>query len=265
MNFQDLYKKIASLDKPVSEATIEECGEPMMPGMPSVPHQPPSMSINVNAQGMDDISELMKLLAKINPESASPLAAGPVIGSEPQIEIEPMDKPAGLQGVPSNAPPMSDILKSLSDIDGKDEPENDGKDIDGVDLAGGDHEEPDMDNMGGPSDHDADNKDKPEDEAANPDDDEDGRHELPMPNGDYDDEEKEEAYGNAPTGAPGPQVKDTEFMTQQLSGGMNKPKQQFKHSYKAGDNPMAMPESDLRAIIKAELNEKLQAIKEGRR
>ena len=54
-------------------------------------------------------------------------------------------------------------------------------------------------------------------------------------------------------------------MTQQLSGGMNKPKQQFKHSYKAGDNPMAMPESDLRAIIKAELNEKLQAIKEGRR
>jgi hypothetical protein len=257
MNFQDLYKKIASLDQPVAEAAIEECGEPMMPGAMSTPHQPPSMSINVNAQGMDDISELMKLLAKINPESGPT----PLAGNEPQIEIEPMDKPVGLPGVPSNAPPMGDILKSLSDIDSKEEPENDGKDIDGVDIGG--HEEPDMDNMGGPSDHDADNQDEPEDESQgfDPEQPEGGGAGAGDINSD---DEQEEAWANATPGADGPEIKDVDYMVKQISGGMNREKGQYKHSYKAGDNPMAMPESDLRAMIKAELNSRLQAIKEGR-
>jgi hypothetical protein len=141
---------------------------------------------------------------------------------------------------------MADLMKTIGDIEDRPEPENDGKDIDGVDIAGGDHAEPDMDNMGGPSDHDADNEEEPEGDDDS---------------GQDDDEEKEEAFGNAPTGAPGPEVKDTDYMTNQLAGGMNKPKQQFKHSYRQGDNPMAMPESDLRAMIKAELAQRLAEAK----
>jgi hypothetical protein len=65
MNFNDIYKKVVELDTPVSEAKIEECGMPM-PASPST--TPPTMSVNLNAQGLDDIAELMKLMTKVNPE-----------------------------------------------------------------------------------------------------------------------------------------------------------------------------------------------------
>jgi hypothetical protein len=73
--------------------------------------------------------------------------------------------------------------------------------------------------------------------------------------------EKEEAFGNATDGAAGPEVKDTEYMINKLAGGMNRPKGQFKHSYRQGDNPMAMPEGDLRAAIRAELLQRLAEAK----
>lgn len=39
---------------------------------------------------------------------------------------------------------------------------------------------------------------------------------------------------------PDPKYSDTEYMTKDLAGGLNKPKTMSKHSYKQGDNPMAM-------------------------
>ena len=39
---------------------------------------------------------------------------------------------------------------------------------------------------------------------------------------------------------PNPSMKDTNYMTKDLAGGLNKPKTMHKHSYKQGDNPMAM-------------------------
>jgi hypothetical protein len=84
MDFNKLMQKMRDLDQPVGEAAVAECGEPMMgmPGMmgdmgkPDTP--PPSMSVNINAQGLDNIEELMKLVAKVNPDSApkdSPIAS----------------------------------------------------------------------------------------------------------------------------------------------------------------------------------------------
>ena len=35
-------------------------------------------------------------------------------------------------------------------------------------------------------------------------------------------------------------MSDTNYMTKDLAGGLNKPKTMHKHSYKQGDNPMAM-------------------------
>lgn len=40
-----------------------------------------------------------------------------------------------------------------------------------------------------------------------------------------------------------PEYKDIDYMTKDLAGGLNKPKQMVKRSYKQGDNPMAMEES----------------------
>jgi len=255
MNFNDLMARMRELDQPVAESQIEECGDmPSMSPMGMSSTEPkPSMSLNLNAQGLDNIAELMKLMTKVNPDMINQkdtaIPTSIPTSNEPEIEIIPMDKP---MAKPMGSPPMADLMKTIGDIEDRPEPDNGGKDIDGVDIAGGDHEEP-------------------EDESANPDDsgddednyrnhgsDNDGAAEDPKG---YDDEEKEEAFGNAPTGAPGPNYKDTDYMVNQLAGGMNKPKQQFKHSYRAGDNPMAMPESDLRAQIKAELAQRLAEAK----
>lgn len=40
-----------------------------------------------------------------------------------------------------------------------------------------------------------------------------------------------------------PEYKDVDYMTKDLAGGLNRPKKMVKHSYKQGDNPMAMEES----------------------
>jgi hypothetical protein len=102
MNFQELLAKMQELDSPATEA----CGDSHMPmSMPSMPEKPdtppPSMSLNLNAQGMDNIEELMKLMTKVNPDminQPAPMSS---------ISIEPMDKPMG--GLPP--------LKMLPDMD----------------------------------------------------------------------------------------------------------------------------------------------------
>ena len=40
--------------------------------------------------------------------------------------------------------------------------------------------------------------------------------------------------------SPDPEYADTNFMTKDIAGGINGPKDMYKHSYRQGDNPMAM-------------------------
>lgn len=55
------------LDAPATEAVADECGGMPMPATPTHPEAPPpSMSINVNAQGMDNIEDMLALVAKLN-------------------------------------------------------------------------------------------------------------------------------------------------------------------------------------------------------
>ncbi len=73
MNFQDLLAKMQELDRPATEACGDSPMSPSMPmSMPPMPEKPdtppPSMSLNLNAQGMDNIEELMKLMTKVNPD-----------------------------------------------------------------------------------------------------------------------------------------------------------------------------------------------------
>jgi hypothetical protein len=151
MNFHDLLAKMKQLDQPAVENTqvlddapVAECPpdmppSPMSPSMSKPETPPPSMSLNLNAQGLDNIEELMKLMTKVNPDMINqPQSSGP------SIEIEPMDKPSGLPSLGGLGDLDKGPLKMLPDLD-KGEPE-------------GDHPEPDADNMGGPSDNDADNK-----------------------------------------------------------------------------------------------------------
>ena len=124
MNFHELMAKMRELDTPAPTQTITpettECGEmpgpmgsPMSPGMnmdkPDSP--PPSMSLNLNAQGLDNIEELIKLMTKVNPDMSKtdtgmgdmpsitampPLKMLPDMDNEPEIEIpgpDVMNKP----------------------------------------------------------------------------------------------------------------------------------------------------------------------------
>ena len=153
MDFNQLMARMRELDQPaqaqVQESPVAECGDPIMGQSPmgmgnQMPPPPahPSMSVNLNAQGMDNIESLMKLMTKVNPDMINQ----PAPPMAPAMSIEPI-------GMPSLTPPGPSIssigdlgdldkgpLKMLPDLD-KEKP----------------HAEPDADNMGGPSDMDADN------------------------------------------------------------------------------------------------------------
>ena len=220
MNFNDLMAKMRELDQPVpetiqapvSDAPVEACGDVPPAPMDSKPDTPPpSMSVNINAQGMDDIGELMKLLTKVNPDMIN----------QKDAPAAPMSMEPSITSIAPSLPP----LKMLPDLDADNDDMPGGeKDIEikGLDRDNdGDH---DMD------DHDAEKKDK------------------------------DEAFGNSVDNSE-PETKDVDYMVNKLAGGINKPKQMFKHSYKQGDNPMAMPEGDIRAAIRAELLQRLAEAK----
>jgi len=220
MNFNDLMAKMRELDQPVpetiqapvSDAPVEACGDVPPAPMDSKPDTPPpSMSVNINAQGMDDIGELMKLLTKVNPDMIN----------QKDAPAAPMSMEPSITSIAPSLPP----LKMLPDLDADNDDMPGGeKDIEikGLDRDNdGDH---DMD------DHDAEKKDK------------------------------DEAFGNSVDDSE-PETKDVDYMVNKLAGGMNRPKQMVKHSYKQGDNPMAMPEGDLRAAIRAELLQRLAEAK----
>ena len=270
MDFNKLMQRMRDLDQPVGEAAVQECGDPMMgspmpPPMSSMNDQPPpahpSMSVNLNAQGMDNIESLLKLMTKVNPDMIN--------------QKEPMAPPVSI-GMPSLLPPGPSIgslgnldsgpLKMLPDLDN--EPE-------------GDHPEPDADNMGGPSDNDADNKidiiqksmgdvdgdgdhdmDDHEAEKEGPGPDGSAEHEGPEGEEPEEDEEKkDEAWANEPD----TEVKSVDYMNNQLAGGMNGPKKSFSGKPYRGDNPMAAgayeSKDQLRASIRAELLQRLSEAK----
>lgn len=231
MNFNDLMAKMRELDQPVpetiqapvSDAPVEACGDmppaPMdMDSKPDTP--PPSMSVNINAQGMDDIGELMKLLTKVNPDMIN----------QKDAPAAPMSMEPSITSIAPSLPP----LKMLPDLD-KEEPGEKGP------------------------------KEK-EEASQDSDEDDDIMTHLNKELKPFDDqqakdkEEKDEAFGNSVDDSE-PETKDVDYMVNKLAGGMNRPKGQYKHSYRAGDNPMAMPEGDIRAAIRAELLQRLAEAK----
>ena len=98
MNFNELYKKINAIDK-----GLNECGEPMGAIMHQSAQTPPpshpSMSVSLNAQGMDNIESLMKLFTKVNPDMM------PKGSSEP---LPKMGNPALRIGAAPNLPALDD-------------------------------------------------------------------------------------------------------------------------------------------------------------
>lgn len=92
MNFNDLYKKIATIDSTViAESDMEECGE-MMP--PSMPKQSDSVTMNVsmNGSGEGGIRDLMNILRNLEKEGGHDHGQEPLVGDE-GVEEEYVNQP----------------------------------------------------------------------------------------------------------------------------------------------------------------------------
>lgn len=112
------------LDQPVGEAAVQECGDMMSmspPGMmgdmgkPDTP--PPSMSVNINAQGLDNIEQLMKLVSKVNPDVTAKDSPIPTMGMDDgpdmlSIKSAPMQTLPGMDDMDGD-----DVSKSHGDLD----------------------------------------------------------------------------------------------------------------------------------------------------
>lgn len=114
MNFSKLLTKIKDIEqgkKPINES-LQECGMGMQPNTPAIPSTPPvSMNVNFNAQGIDQIKDLLNLMNKAD----SPLAPGPV--SMPAMPAPtPMSAPIEMPmsvSEPKKEPEGIDSLDSL--------------------------------------------------------------------------------------------------------------------------------------------------------
>lgn len=237
MDFNQLLAKMRDLDQPTIQSmpATEACGDAPMPMSmpPSVNDQPPpahpSMSVNLNAQGMDNIESLIKLMTKVNPDMIN----------QPS-KMMPMPAMTAMPSLTPPGPSISAIgdlgnldagpLKMLPDLD-MDKP----------------HDEPDADNMGGPSDMDSDNMPGDQDDDSEEDDD----------RGMEKDDEKKNEYANEPE----EKYKDIDYMVNKLAGGMNRPKGTYP-KVAGGDNPMQRVEAvDLRTSIRNELRDRLAEAK----
>jgi hypothetical protein len=177
MDFHQLLAKMQELDKPaVEQSTSEECGMPP-PGMPPMGSMgkpdipPPSMSVNINAQGLDNIEDMMKLFTKVNPDmmpidkpSMPPM---PSLGMPPSImsikpELPPLkmlpdmdadndDKPGGEMDLPPDHDKDHMMIKTLDkDDDGDhdmDDHEKERKDKDEAYMNEPDEDEKSIDYM----------------------------------------------------------------------------------------------------------------------
>ena len=72
---------------------MEECGSPMGAPMPSTP--PVSMSVNLNAQGVDNIKQLLDIMNGASGNKMSPAMAMPQPGMDMPIKITKIGKPEG--------------------------------------------------------------------------------------------------------------------------------------------------------------------------
>lgn len=238
---QELDTTPAPVAQPVQS---EECGmmPPMSPSSMSKPDTPPpSLSINMNAHGLDDIEAIMKLVSKVNPDMEKPsMPPLPTLGAEPSI-----------MSIKPSLPP----LKMLPDMD-----------ADNDDKVGGEMDSDD-DAKSMIMKMDKDEGDQPAGLAQSLDRDGDGDHDMDdhdmepgSDDADSDDEEnKKEAWANEPDTVE----QDVDYMNNKLAGGMNKPKDTFP-KVAGADNPMQKvreDSDDLRSQIRAELQRRLAEAK----
>ena len=230
MDFHGLVAKMTELSKPLTESEIKvaECG------MDTTPHSPPTMTVSLNANGLDDISSLMRLLVKVNPDMMPKDDKGPTLAADPNILT-----------ISNNHPEPLKMLPEPAELDGDEDGE--GEEDEGMagSIAGGIAGLAATKSLAGAS------------AGANIGSDIQDKF--------FGDEEETEEDLDGGFQSANTSNKDTKtFDTDKLVGksnGIDKEKDMVKHSYKQGDNPMAMKDRDFKESIRLDLQQRLAEIK----
>lgn len=122
MDFKELYNRIRAID--TDTQTSEACGDPQMdmptPAMEKADTPEPTMSVNMNAQGMDNIAGMMDLFRKVNPDMSvdkPDMPVNPMSGMDgPMIKL-PIDK----DGIDNEKPDFPDMDADNDDMPGGEE------------------------------------------------------------------------------------------------------------------------------------------------
>ena len=212
MNFNELYRKIAEIDKKTNDDIVEECGmgpmtSPMSSPMPQQDNV--NMNVNMSGSGAGGIRDLMSILKNI--EGHGEHGEQEIM---PGIDAVSIDPPGGMDDMDMGADGGDELAQMLR-LTGQDDGSGDNGMSDKNMLPGNDgaSDGPELDSEpeGEPEDEP---KDKPEDES----------------------------FGNEPD----QNYNDVGAVTTDAGGGLNGSKQQIKQGSTAGNNPL--PESVKRRL-----------------
>ena len=210
MNFNELYRKIAAIDKKTNDDIVEECGmgpmtSPMSSPMPQQDNV--NMNVNMSGSGAGGIRDLMAILKNIEDTGEH--------GLPPDLSDD--------DGIDPNHPGAIEVHGSM-DADGADE------------LA-------QMLRLTGQSD-DSDGGDKMPGKDMLPGN--DGASDGPELDSELEDEPKDKPEDESFANEPDQNYNDVGAVTTDAGGGLNGSKQQIKQGSTAGNNPL--PESVKRRL-----------------
>jgi len=233
MNFNELAAKLKAID---------ECGEMPMQAMPHPMTPPPqqdsvSMNVSMNAQGKGGIKDLMDVLRQIE-TGGSVSGAGdmPIAGEPHQAHLDIAPDELEIDTEPHGAE-----VDAIPGMELHAEPE---MDVDGHDDLGLDQEpegEHDPIAHGDIIRAAAIGSAKPEAEKIITD---------KLKSGEIEVDEAHAGYSNRPDVSH----QGIDYMTKDLSGGLNKQHKQNKRNYRGGDNVMAVSEG-LKGRLRSLYNE----------
>jgi hypothetical protein len=232
MDFNKLLSTLDSLNKTKLAESVDtevsECGGD------TTPHAPPTMSVSLNANGLDDISSLMRLLVKVNPDMMPKDDKGPTLSADPNILT-----------ITNNHPEPLKMLPEPTELDGEEDGDMDNDEDEGIagTIAGGIAGLAATKSLAGAS------------TGASI-----GSDIQDAVFGDKETEEDISAGFNDAHTSPRTKTYDTKELIGR-SNGIDKEKEMVKHSYKQGDNPMAMKDRDFKESIRLDLQQRLAEIK----
>ena len=237
MDFHGLVAKMTELSKPLTESEIkvDECGM----DAPTPPHSPPTMTVSLNANGLDDISSLMRLLVKVNPDMMPKDDKGPTIAADPNILT-----------ISNNHPEPLKMLPEPAELDGDEDGDLDNDEDENLILpmAAAGLSKATSAGLNAVSAV----QDKMKDIGTGIVNQLDGKEET--------EEDLDGGFQSANTSNKDTKTFDTDKLVGK-SNGIDKEKDMVKHSYKQGDNPMAMKDRDFKESIRLDLQQRLAEIK----